>query len=119
MTTTSKRDDLVELLEAQAREIAQAGHNGWGNTMLEAAAEIAALRAQQAWQPIETAPQDGTLIIVYAETPEHARWPDQSLDLPPLVTLCAWHPDTGFCVCEIREPTHWMPYSPPTQEPTE
>ena len=31
---------LVQTLKAQAKEIAAAGHNGWGNTMLAAAEEI-------------------------------------------------------------------------------
>lgn len=35
---------LVELLRTQAKEIADAGHNGWGNTMLDAANEIERLR---------------------------------------------------------------------------
>ncbi len=36
--------DLCEQLTNQAGEIARAGHNGWGNTMLAAADEIARLR---------------------------------------------------------------------------
>jgi hypothetical protein len=35
---------LETLLTTQAAEIAAAGHAGWGNTMLDAAAELAALR---------------------------------------------------------------------------
>ena len=31
---------LVRTLKAQAKEISDAGHNGWGNTMLAAAEEI-------------------------------------------------------------------------------
>lgn len=27
--------------------------------------------------------------------------------LPELVCFCQWHPDAGFCVDEIRNPTHW------------
>jgi hypothetical protein len=33
--------DLIERLRQQAAEIASAGHNGWGNTMTEAADELA------------------------------------------------------------------------------
>ena len=32
-----KTKDLIKLLKKQAAEIAKEGHNGWGNTMLEAA----------------------------------------------------------------------------------
>lgn len=53
------------------------------------------------WQPIETAPKDGTLFLAYAAAGQH--------DLPALYSLCAWHPDAGFCIDELREPTHWQP----------
>ena len=62
--------------------------------------EIKSLTAHDEWRPIETAPKDGTIIWIYAP-PAHG--------LPALQTQCAWHPDAGFCVCELREPTHWMP----------
>ena len=39
--------DLIELAKQQAAEIACAGHNGWGNTMLELAAALEALRAER------------------------------------------------------------------------
>lgn len=34
------REDLIELAKQQAAEIASAGHNGWGNTMLELAVAL-------------------------------------------------------------------------------
>lgn len=37
--------NLIALLRQQAKEIADAGHNGWGNTMIEAADEIEKLNA--------------------------------------------------------------------------
>lgn len=57
------------------------------------------------WQPIETAPRDGTEIVV---------WCDGVQDLPPLASLCAWHPDAGFCVDELREPKYWI--APPNNQ---
>lgn len=39
-------DDIVVLLNLQAEEIAESGHNGWGNTMLLAAKEIEKLRQE-------------------------------------------------------------------------
>jgi len=39
--------DLSELLRTQAHEIASSGHAGWGNTMVDAAAELDRLRAER------------------------------------------------------------------------
>jgi hypothetical protein len=50
------------------------------------------------WQPIETAPHNRR-IIVYAPGCH---------DLPDMASMCHWHPDAGFCIDELREPTHWM-----------
>jgi hypothetical protein len=59
------------------------------------------------WQPIETAPKD-KLIIVWAPPRE---------GLSGFVTCCQWHEDAGFCVDEIRVPTHWRPMPlPPTDQ---
>ena len=73
---------------------------------------IAALRASQkdgaeasGWRPISEAPKDGTLFLAYAAPGQH--------DLPELYSLCAWHPDAGFCIDELREPTHWRPLPAP------
>lgn len=62
------------------------------------------------WQPIATAPRD-RLILVFAPG-EDPRW---SPALPDLITVCRWHPDAGFCVCELRDPTHWMPLPAPPE----
>ena len=63
------------------------------------------------WQPIETAPKDET-IIVFAPGEKD----DFPSPLPDLVSLCRWHPDAGFCVCELREVTHWMPFKQPSSQ---
>lgn len=52
------------------------------------------------WSPIESAPKDGTEIIVYCP-PAHG--------LPHMASVCAYHEDAGFCVDELREPTLWIP----------
>ena len=44
---TPTMTDLIELAKQQAAEIARAGHNGWGNTMLELAAALEAARAER------------------------------------------------------------------------
>jgi hypothetical protein len=52
------------------------------------------------WLPINSAPKDGTEIIVYCP-PAHG--------LNHMASVCAYHEDAGFCVCELREPTLWIP----------
>ena len=56
------------------------------------------------WQPIETAPTDGTRVIVWAP-PSHG--------LRGLYEGCAYDPDAGWCVCDLREVTHWRPLPEP------
>jgi hypothetical protein len=62
------------------------------------------------WQPIETAPQDGTEVLVYASPYE---------DLRGFCCVAKWHPDAGWCVCELRMATHWMPLPPAPAQETE
>ena len=52
------------------------------------------------WLPIESAPKDGTEIIVYCP-PAHG--------LRHMASVCAYHEEAGFCVDELREPTLWIP----------
>jgi len=52
------------------------------------------------WLPIDSAPKDGTEIIVYCP-PAHG--------LRHMASVCAWHEDAGFCVDELREPALWIP----------
>ena len=51
-----------------------------------------------AWQPIETAPKDRN-ILVYAP-------PYQ--DLKSLTKIIAYHDSAGYCIDELRYPTHWQ-----------
>jgi hypothetical protein len=52
------------------------------------------------WLPIDTAPEDGTLVWVYTR---------ERNTLPAFECPCAYHPDAGWCTDELREVTHWMP----------
>lgn len=76
----------------------------------------AALEAADAaaWQPIETAPCDGTTVLVYAPSPDPQRWHESVHDLPHIFCTAAYHEDAGFCIDTIREPTHWrsLPAAP-------
>jgi len=55
------------------------------------------------WLPIEQAPKDRE-IVVYAP-------PYDSLQ--SLVMKAKWHPDAGFCIDELRTPTHYQELPPP------
>jgi hypothetical protein len=73
-------DDLVKRLMAKARSFAVVSEDGEsvtyadGAILVEAAEEIARLRGQVSkWQPIETAPKDGTPIrTIQSEEKDHA-----------------------------------------------
>lgn len=59
------------------------------------------------WQPIETAPKDGTWILVYAH-------PDMAVAFADPDNEYAWTLDDGhdFRPClrrHLANPTHWMP----------
>ena len=69
------------------------------------AALTSALEARE-WRTMESAPRDQR-ILLYA--------PGDPYSLPDLISVCEWHPDAGFCICELREPTHWRPLPPPPQ----
>lgn len=75
-------------------------HEAW---LRRARAAIAAYEAAL-WQPIETAPRDGGVVIVRTNSVE---------GLPAFATCCAYHPDAGWCVDDLRECTHWRPLPPP------
>lgn len=76
-----------------------------GCLCLAAAREILALTTE--WREIAEAPKD-KLILVYCPARQ---------GLSPLFSLCQWHEDAGFCVDELREPTHFMLLPSPPQEP--
>jgi hypothetical protein len=61
------------------------------------------------WQPIESAPRDGTRILVWGKIfPEHA----VACWRPKGVLMEGWesHP---YSECDIVSPTHWMPLPDP------
>lgn len=58
------------------------------------------------WQPIETAPTDGTVVWVYTAA---------NYDLPAFQGPCAYHPDAGWCTDELRIVTHWLVHIPPPE----
>jgi hypothetical protein len=57
------------------------------------------------WQPIETAPMDGTWFLAYCELsdiPRVVRWADKYDRLPIGESTVCW----------TSRPTHWMPLPP-------
>ena len=93
----------IEKLYENWDDIGWGEEESFGTVVAECA--IAAYEAAL-WQPIETAPRDGTLVIVRTNFVE---------GLPAFTTCCAYHPDAGWCVDELREPTHWRPLPQPPE----
>jgi len=58
------------------------------------------------WPPITTAPRDRP-IIVYCPPRD---------GLQAMASICQWHPDAGFCVDELRDPTCWTEIPNPMEE---
>jgi hypothetical protein len=59
------------------------------------------------WRPIAEAPRDGTRVLVWAAPYD---------DLEGFHTIAAYHADAGWCVCELRYVTHWMPLPAPPED---
>lgn len=58
------------------------------------------------WQTIESAPKDRE-ILVYAPAYQDLRF---------LISVCKWNESAGFCIDELRQPTHWMELPKPPRE---
>jgi hypothetical protein len=82
-----------------------------------------------AWQPIETAPRDGTIILLAGGT-----WGDEDLEEAPRVMAARWYEhqrwrsdpvwgcwnvccaEGGCSIFPYSDPTHWMPLPEPPHE---
>lgn len=60
------------------------------------------------WQPIETAPKDGTRVLV------NSHWMDATGKRLG-VEIAHWR-EEGYWQCLERQPTHWMPLPDPPKE---
>ena len=90
----SHDSDLVRLLRSLSADY---GPNWSGRKMRTEAADR--IEATQ-WRPIESAPKDGTLVLVYC--PPYA-------GLSSIRCTAEYHTDAGWCVDELRTVTHWLP----------
>lgn len=120
--------DLVEELEAFISGQAESHPEEyecwevWAMRLANASlARIRELEAEREWKPIETAPKDGTEVLVWAQLNPPEKWHESVQDLPPFVGIAAYHPDAGWCVCTMREVTHWQcrPKPPPAVQVAE
>lgn len=107
-------DELVKRLEAEADRL-RADDVRAAHAMDDARDRIEALMAERQWQPIETAPKDGTDIIVLLTHMERPRaWTGRWHK-----GLKRWSIDHGmqrYQPAEMAYPTHWMPLpQPPTE----
>lgn len=116
---------LTQRIEAVADEIAHAAlhtdteGDGFVLTDIERRVRQIAAEVQQ-WQPIESAPRDGTPILVC-----YADQYDTNGFLPAAVRFRSYHPNAKgkeeFRTSngtKVEVITHWMPLpSPPTQDP--
>lgn len=65
------------------------------------------------WRPINSAPKNGKIIVLAQEIlpeklPENFKIQEVKL-LEPVIGITSYHEDAGFCICEIRQTTHWLP----------
>jgi len=64
---------------------------------------------------IENAPTDGRQVLIYAAIKNPDQWHECMRDLEPFVCAARYHEDAGWCVCEIREATHWAEINTPEE----
>lgn len=76
-----------------------------------AAVEAAVLEPDNGWQPIETAPKDGTQIVLIGRYPDGKTWSDQyqSWWLNGI-----W--ERRFHRIDVVPPTHWRPLPAPPED---
>lgn len=60
------------------------------------------------WQPIDTAPKDGTDVLLFI--PDFANYPDSPRVVSALWGDCGWWQDNAAAGCQTwGNPTHWQP----------
>ncbi len=104
ITTIAETYDRDRAREAMGRV------NRVGDDALARIAEIGKAAPPSGWRPIETAPKDGTTILV-------GRWDDGM----PMIYSDHWS-GAGECWCDSSpsfQPTHWVPLDTLPEPPQE
>ena len=68
------------------------------------------------WHPIETAPKDGTEILVYAYV---SHWCKQDRQIAVIARFDGYVWNSNLCCEPTIKPTHWMPLPVPPKESKE
>lgn len=64
------------------------------------------------WQPIETAPKDGTMVLIWRKLEKGIGG-----DFPAHAAVDEWRGNSWYRTRPGQQPTHWMPLpSPPTHQ---
>ena len=100
-----ERIDRIEVYDEDARETLRSKLGVMRD--IARAALSASQPAPSPWRLIETAPTDGTVVLVFAAERD---------GLAAFQCTAAYHEDAGWCVDELREVTHWMPLPPAPQK---
>lgn len=66
---------------------------------------ITFVKNEPKWQPIETAPKNGSIIMLYRKNSDH-NWIDTAHGLARWMDNKGWILD---CEMEYQDPSHWMP----------
>jgi hypothetical protein len=92
----------IEELEAKVKRLTSRGIEDMRN-------EIEQLRAKNQWQPIETAPKDGTQVLLW--------WPYWCVDTPIVGSYNfdhdEWDSMSAISIVDSPPPTKWMPLPEP------
>ena len=80
--------------------------------LAERDAEIAALRAAREWRPIESAPRDGTRVLLWIAVSGTAPWAETAE-----FDGDEWWRNDGDEICGENSPTHWQPVPPAPKDP--
>ena len=71
------------------------------------------------WKPIETAPKDGTNVLVYERFPKWQKWVGKD-EYDSYIEI-GYYQDGDWCIRAHvppwnNDPTHWMPLPEPPKE---
>lgn len=99
----------VGAIKAELRFAARSG-------MIAALRELISLRGQSEWQPIETAPKDGTDVLLWGRCcgEIHGEY-DADCAVVASYQCDEWHATVGDCYSTTVKPTRWMPLPEPPQ----